>query len=324
MPIPQLAMQGIATAANAGMGLLLADINDKRQISQQEKLTQMQLAAQKEGAKYMSDLSFKNQLNMWNATNYEAQMKHIKAAGLNPALIYGTSGPGGQLGAGAGSMSVSGGSASQNPGETQAMIGMGLQIQQQQAQIDLIKAQTEKTQAETKYQTGPATQKTEAETGNLLQGLDNARMDYEIKRLDITMKNILNFEQQASQEDRLDYIEYQAKIATKTLQSATAQGKIDQATADNKIKIINQEAIGAVIKNELLKAGVDNTVINTEATKQSIIKMMAEIEQKWQSLRIDEQEMYIKRYMAEITGKQMNVTTLTDAVRAITGILPKK
>ena len=38
---------------------------------------------------------------LWNYTNYENQKKHLEEAGLNPALLYGTSGGGGATAAGA-------------------------------------------------------------------------------------------------------------------------------------------------------------------------------------------------------------------------------
>ena len=39
---------------------------------------------------------------MWDYTNYENQKEHLKAAGLNPALLYGSSGGGGGSAAGGG------------------------------------------------------------------------------------------------------------------------------------------------------------------------------------------------------------------------------
>ena len=38
--------------------------------------------------------------DMWNYTNYENQVAHMKAAGLNPALIYGNGGQNGQTAGG--------------------------------------------------------------------------------------------------------------------------------------------------------------------------------------------------------------------------------
>ena len=43
----------------------------------------------------------KNNKEMWDYTSYENQVKHMKAAGLNPALLYGTGGGGGQSASGA-------------------------------------------------------------------------------------------------------------------------------------------------------------------------------------------------------------------------------
>ena len=42
------------------------------------------------------------QLAMWNETNYGAQVSHLEAAGLNPALMYGAGGGGGSTTAGSG------------------------------------------------------------------------------------------------------------------------------------------------------------------------------------------------------------------------------
>ena len=66
----------------------------------QRQLEYMGLQAQynKEQAKYSTELS----KEMWDYTNYENQKKHLEAAGLNPALLYGSSGGGGGSAAGGG------------------------------------------------------------------------------------------------------------------------------------------------------------------------------------------------------------------------------
>jgi len=53
------------------------------------------------------------QMDMWNKTNYGAQMEHIKGAGLNPALMYGMSGGGGTTAGSQGGGSQSMGSSQQ-------------------------------------------------------------------------------------------------------------------------------------------------------------------------------------------------------------------
>lgn len=79
-------------------------------------------------------------LEMWEKTNYPAQMEQIKKAGLSPGLIYG------QTGAGGASTSGGQGTGVGNPG-TQA-VAMGLQLRQIEAQTELMEAQAAKAKAE--------------------------------------------------------------------------------------------------------------------------------------------------------------------------------
>ena len=67
---------------------------------------------------------------MWDYTNYENQKKHLEAAGLNPALLYGSSGGGGGSAAG-------GGNAAGVGLPTSAGVGMGIQLEQMEAQKEL-------------------------------------------------------------------------------------------------------------------------------------------------------------------------------------------
>ena len=73
---------------------------------------------------------------MWDYTNYENQVKHLEAAGLNPALLYGQGGAGGASTAG-GAVGNGQGTPGQAPsgGSPQAIksqmiegAGMGMQL----------------------------------------------------------------------------------------------------------------------------------------------------------------------------------------------------
>lgn len=147
------------TAIGAGMGLLLGGHNDRRQIKQQQKLQDMQIKGQKDMAGFNKQLA----LDMWNETNYGAQRKHMEDAGLNVGLMYGGSGAGGATSnAGAGG-SVTGAAAPQGGNEVQAGV-MGMM---QQAQIDLIRAQTNKTNVEAENEAGVNREQTIAQTGKV-------------------------------------------------------------------------------------------------------------------------------------------------------------
>jgi len=79
------------------------------------------------------------QMDMWNKTNYGAQVEHMKNAGLNPALMYKGAGAGGTTG------SQTGGSASM--GSSQQGKIMDMQNALIGAQIDGIKAKAESDRA---------------------------------------------------------------------------------------------------------------------------------------------------------------------------------
>ena len=118
----------------------------KQQIEQQKKLTDLQIQASKELADYGMGIS----KEMFDYTGYENQVRQMKAAGLNPALMYGHAGGiGTTISSSAGS--ASGSQASNETSRKLANIqmqGMGLQMQKLSAEIQKTKAEAEKAKAE--------------------------------------------------------------------------------------------------------------------------------------------------------------------------------
>ncbi|AXH76119.1 MAG: DNA pilot protein [Microviridae sp.] len=133
----QLGMQAAGNLVNGATGAIFGKMNDKRQLKQQRKLMEMEM----EGQRSMTDYNQTKQLEMWEKTGYGAQMKQLEEAGLNPALIYGQGGGGGQT-AQIAQGNVSGADAPKGGGEMMGMVTAN-NLAMQLAQIENIKADTQ-------------------------------------------------------------------------------------------------------------------------------------------------------------------------------------
>ena len=89
-------------------------------------------------------------LEMWNATNFEAQRKHMENAGLSVGLMYGQGG--------AQAASTAGGNATQPSGPTSNPMAIMLQSKAIESQINLNNAQAAKAAAEAQKTAGVDTE----------------------------------------------------------------------------------------------------------------------------------------------------------------------
>jgi hypothetical protein len=119
-----------------GLGMMQGHQNERRNYRNEQNLANQQYGNQRMLNKQGHDL----QMDMWNKTNYGAQVKHMIDAGLNPALMYGSAGQGGTTG------SQGGGSASK--GNSQMNKGIDPNAMLIGAQIENIKKDTQKKEIE--------------------------------------------------------------------------------------------------------------------------------------------------------------------------------
>ena len=244
---------GIGAVVGGGLGLmsgLMAGDPAVNQIMQQQRLNEMQIAGNKELANYSQNL----QKDMWNYTNYENQIKHLKAAGLNPALMYAKGGVGGQTGsANAGQVS---GSHASSEAEREA-IGIQRNAQMLQTAMNItqmqnIKADTKVKEAEAEKIKGVDTEYTKSQTDVNIANIKLIGQNTENTRLrnlgQETQNKLLKLEK-LYQEGTLD-----ARILNQTLINDNlsanirklneeipwigklAQGQLDVYAADVKVK----------------------------------------------------------------------------------------
>lgn len=158
---------GISGAVSGLLGgvLGLGSRAEKKQWEYEQKRMEEQFRYNKAMADYNHMLG----LQMYEATGYKSQVRQMKEAGLNPALMYGSAGSTGQATQGTG--------AGVQQGNTQAVM-MGLNMRQMQKQIELADAQIRKTNEEAKTEESKRGVNTSISSLNeTLSKLNNAKLD---------------------------------------------------------------------------------------------------------------------------------------------------
>lgn len=208
-------MPDIATmATGAILGLVGGGINNEMQSAQNKRLMRTQFKYNKK----MTEFNKEQQLDLWNKTNYGAQIAHMKEAGLNPALMYGMGGGGGTT------ASVPQGSVNAESAQQQDVMGM----MGAAAQLELLKAQKENIEADTKNKQADTVVKDQTQWG---LGMDNALKHYlqttdlegnDLEKIEgslATEKEKQNLrEQQANTKFRLDENERQSLMNSKVME----------------------------------------------------------------------------------------------------------
>ena len=251
-------------------------------------------------AKEMAGINQQHNKDMFDYTGFQAQVSQMKAAGLNPALMYGGAGAGGSTqggagmagGAGAGSGSVGGTPSAPDTGIT-AGIGMGLQLGLLDAQKKNIEADTEKKRAEAG--------KEEATIDNLIALTQNEKA----KRGLIYSQTRLNDALEELNRTRVDEVGWNIKNIEKSIDKMEAEinrtnldNELKSRTIENQVKLVAEE-----LKNKMADTLVkfsQNKVNNAEATA-----IADRIEQAWMGLGIQRGQYELDRSKLEIEADKI-------------------
>lgn len=220
-------------------------------------------------------------LKDWNAQNQynspQEQIKRLKAAGLNPALMYGEGGsPGGITAQTRGSAP-----GSWNP--QMPNMGLGIAGAQASAQLELLKAQKENINADTKVKLGDAANKPiigenlAASTSNLLQGVENAKAQKKLTEVQTDIAGLEKEIKDATFNDVISKVYQEQKIAFQTMRGLKLNNDLTQETFETKVSMVKAE-LGYILAQ---KAGIEQKIEVDKATVTAIIQKIA---QEWQSL----------------------------------------
>lgn len=265
------------TGINTVLGLALEKHNDQRQLQQQGKLQQMQIAGQKE----MADYSYEKQMQMWQNTSYPAQVKMLEQAGLNPALMYGQGGGGGVTTGTAPTTSVTSGDAPKGGHEVidAQQTGMGImQMQMMAAQIKNIEADTANKEADT--------------TNKPLQG-EAIKATTENTKANTALTNLNTQWQNATYYNRIDLLDHTINILAQEETQAELKTGVDQDTYNTRVETIQQDLINKTLEAALQKANITKTETETKAVSEGI-------QQKWKALNQTDTQNAIQQFKAEM------------------------
>lgn len=226
-------------AASAGIAAIGQSVATKKQFKRSKELMALQMQNQEQ----MNETAYARQMQMWEDTNYDAQMKQMKKAGLSAGLMYGGSGGGGTT---VGSNSAGGASGGAAP-QVGMDIGSIVAASKAMAELGMMKAQTKKT-------------KEEAEAQEIENRKQNSGYGYEA--------DVYENSNRASKALSEGQIMFEGK---KQPDNLFEKMKLEEQEA------MMQEFIGKRIDNEAKRAGINLTKEQTEAIWHEIRQKWASV-----------------------------------------------
>lgn len=298
-----------APAAGAILGLASDEIAANRQFNQNKKMLGENVKASKELGRFNQELAY----DMWERTNYSAQLEQMKKAGLSVGMMYG--------GSGAGGATTHGGSAPGASGQGTSLtnnLGMGLQAGLMSAQVENIRANTEKTKTETEKIGGVDTKEAEGRIAAMAADTKNKEVQFELLNLDKIMKKIQNNIANETQETIIKSVgEGFEKLKAETAQAVTDK-RIKEETADDIIKQTKLQTEVQLVQIEAEKQGIKLSQEQTKAVTAGIERTFEEIENMiyyrnidWQNLQLDERKTVVSEAMQKVSEKMSDFNTNT-------------
>ena len=325
------AIPGIGTAIGAIGGGILGLFGGKKDNS--KEIAQMQFENEKELMglqnqynKEMAEANHERNKEIWDYTNYENQVEHMKNAGLSVGLMYGQ---GGGMGA-----STSGGQGQgvSNPGTTAVQAGlqarmMGVQLQNIQSQTALNSAQAAKAMSESEKIKGVDTEEKKVTIENIIAQTENEKerkaLIKQNTRVEIAQEELLNTTSDlnmAKKDEALWNIRSMGK-AIESLEQEIITSKLDNSL---KAQVMNDLVKQASLTTSQMIQNITKTKGDIQEIAARIQKMGMELalkaegnEIQWKSLELEGEKLLTE---LEIQGEKIDVAYKSLIVEAIKGV----
>ena len=263
--------------------------------------------------------SYEHQFELWNKTQAEAQVAHLKAAGLNPALIYAKGGAGGST-AGGGGTSVGGGTANGESERTQSatqQMGMGLQMQKLASEINLNNALAKANEANAE-KAGAETKTTEATRegiiGQISANIENLKANTELKGEETKLNRLQQNATEIANDFNATNNSIQLQHNMQLLREITANANVAEQTQNSLVDLAKNNVKLAL--SHILLNNSQLTVNDAQKTKIS-----AEIDQICNSISISNKQIEINQQQLdqalEIVKMQLSTGVAGKEVRGL-------
>ena len=279
-----------STAVGGFFNIAAADKAHERQ----KELMGLQLANQQTLNKQGQQMQYE----MWEKTNYPAQVAMLRAAGLNPSMLYAKGGQGGVTGSQTGGSAASGGASQAAPMDISGLL-----------HADLLKSQAEKNRADAKKANVEATKTAGPDTNLTNANIENTQTatklltaqvgTEEAKKLgmeiDNQMKSINKYILDNTKDLQIDVVKQQLEQyknlniqAQQEIEANTKDLARKDELLDNMVRQGNINIALTGIQIAATKAGITYTTAQTNA-------IATELEQAWKELEINADKNQVTR-----------------------------
>lgn len=289
--------EGLLGAGGGALGAGLGMIAARGQHRRQKELMDIQYRNQQGLNQQGYDLNKK----MWDETNYGAQKKHMKDAGLNPALMYGSAGAGGQATSGSGGSAGSGSAPMMDI--SQGMQG-AMQGAMMKAQIENIKADTKEKLTNAGFREGVETAEARQRIASLGQGIENQKAQKELTQV---QTKLAQFDQDVKDRTK------EWEIAKSFKELEYLQQEVKQIGWRNDLEREQVQAQTKLLNEQILKSIADRSLIDVQKDLGKSQKNLTD-EQKWAI-----QHEIITKYISSISQGVGAVTDIMSLIKQIKG-----
>lgn len=312
-PKPNQGM-GIGPLGSAGIEAGMGLVNNVSNLIFGRALQKQQLKGQKQALAQQNEA----QLEMWNKTNYGAQVAHLKQAGLNPALIYGMGGQGGMS-------TGAGGGMPDSQGTEPIAKGMGIQMGLLEAQKAVLESQANLNNVEAAKKAGIDTKLGEGQLKNIIAQTANEEQKNVLLKLDEGLKKIETNVADSTQWYHIGKVENDWLKSIEDYRIAAAKAAVDQATIETNIKTASADLALKILQQKAIKKGMELTDKQMEQINATISTMMKDAEtNRWnaesnaQGQNVNRNRQLHDQYINDIANStKLTYETVQDVLQAI-------